>query len=117
MIQYVDNPTREGAILDLVLGNELGQVIDVSVGEHSGLRDHNSIRFRVVVDKSGPWVRVRNWARGNYLQIRQELGNVDWELLFEGKSTSGMWEAFKGRLIEVQERHVPVKMKNRNGRI
>ena len=29
--QYVDSPTREGAILDLVLGNEPGQVIKVSV--------------------------------------------------------------------------------------
>eukprot|EP00061_Rhincodon_typus_P010747 g35270.t1 len=54
--QYVDNPTREETILDLVLGNEPAQVIDVSVGEHFGLSDHNSIRFRVVVDKdkTGP---------------------------------------------------------------
>jgi len=28
--QYVDSPTREGAVLDLVLGNEHLQVVDVS---------------------------------------------------------------------------------------
>eukprot|EP00061_Rhincodon_typus_P001422 g14754.t1 len=55
--QYVDNPTRGEAILDLVLGNEPGQVIDVSVGEYFGLSDHNSIRFCIVMEKdtSGPW--------------------------------------------------------------
>ena len=37
VIQYVDNPTREGAILDLVSGNEPGQVIDVSGGSILGL--------------------------------------------------------------------------------
>ena len=56
-------------------------------------------------------------GKANYIQIRQELGNVDWERLFEGKFMSGMWAAFKGQLIEVQDKHVPGKMKDRNGRI
>ena len=42
---------------------------------------------------------------------------MDWEWQFEGKSTSDMQDAFKGKLIEVQDRHVPTKMKGRNGRI
>eukprot|EP00061_Rhincodon_typus_P003219 g19566.t1 len=94
-------------------------MIDISVGEHFGLSDHNSIRFRAVMDKdkSDPWVRVFDWARANYIQIRQELGNVDWEQLFEGKCISGMWEAFKYNLIKVQDMHVPAKLKDKNGKI
>ena len=44
----------------MVLGNEPGQVIEVSVGEHFGNSDHNSIRFKVLVDKDkrGPRVKV-----------------------------------------------------------
>eukprot|EP00061_Rhincodon_typus_P000926 g13208.t1 len=34
--QYVNSPTREGAILDLVLGNEPDQVVEVSVGDYFG---------------------------------------------------------------------------------
>jgi len=89
--QYEDSPTRKGAILDLVLGNELRQVIDVSVGDHFGNSDHNSISFKIVVEnKSSPRVKVLNWGKANYDSIRQELGNVDWGWLFEGKSTSDM---------------------------
>ncbi|XP_067909624.1 uncharacterized protein [Heterodontus francisci] len=67
--------------------------------------------------ESGPKGRVLNWGKANYTKIRQELGNVDLEQLFEGISTFDMWEAFKERLINVQERHVPVKMRGRNGKI
>ena len=49
MKQYVDSPTREGAILDLVLGNEPGQVVDVSVGEQFKNSDHNSVSFKVKI--------------------------------------------------------------------
>ena len=49
--QYVDSPTREGAILDLVLGNEPSHVVDVSVGEQFGNSDHNSVSFKVLMDK------------------------------------------------------------------
>jgi len=34
LTQYVDSLTRGEAILDLVLGNEPGQVLDLLVGEH-----------------------------------------------------------------------------------
>ena len=37
---------------------------------------------------------------------------VDWERLFGGKSTSGMWESFEEQLIRLQDRHVPVKRKD-----
>eukprot|EP00061_Rhincodon_typus_P000882 g13077.t1 len=40
--QYVNSPTLEGATLDLVLGNEPSQVVEVSVGNYFGNSDHNS---------------------------------------------------------------------------
>ena len=36
--------------------------------------------------------------------------------MFEGKSTSGMWEAFKCKLIGMQDRHIPVRMKDKYGK-
>eukprot|EP00061_Rhincodon_typus_P004185 g21947.t1 len=83
--QCVHSPTREGAILDLVLGNEPGQGVEVSVGDYFGNSDHNSVSFGIVMDKdeSGPKGRVLNWGKANDGKIRQELGNVDWEQLSE----------------------------------
>ena len=42
--QYVDGSAREGAKLDLLLGNKEGQVTEVLVRDHFGTGDHNSIR-------------------------------------------------------------------------
>lgn len=36
LIQYADNPTREGTTLDLVFGNVPSKVSRVQVGEHCG---------------------------------------------------------------------------------
>ena len=117
--QYVDSPTREGAILDLVLGNEPGQVFKVSVGEHVASSDHNSISFRIAMEKDEwrPKGKVLDWGKANFSGIRQKLAAVDWERLFEDKSTSGMWESFREQLVGMQDRHVPVKKKDRKGRI
>eukprot|EP00061_Rhincodon_typus_P001690 g15475.t1 len=83
--QYVNSPTRERAILDLVLGNDPGQVVRVLVGDYFGNRDHNSLSFRILMDKdeNGPKGRMLNWGKANDRKIRQELRNVDWEQLFE----------------------------------
>ena len=118
MRQYVDSPTQEEAILDLVLGNKPRQVTDVSVGDHFGNSDHNSISFKTLVekDRSSPRVKVLNWGKANYNSIRQELGNVDWGRLFEGKSTSDMWESFKSQLLTIQDKYVSVKMKYKDGK-
>eukprot|EP00061_Rhincodon_typus_P000587 g12144.t1 len=40
--QCVNSPIREGAILDLVSGNEPSQLVEVSVGDYFGNSDHNS---------------------------------------------------------------------------
>jgi len=116
--QSADSPTREGAILHLVLGNEPGLVANVSVGEQFGNSDHNSISFTVLMgkDKCSPQVKMLNWGKANYKNVRQELMNVHWGQMFEGKSASGMWEAFKCKLIEIQDRHVPVRMRDKYGK-
>eukprot|EP00061_Rhincodon_typus_P004535 g22831.t1 len=60
-------------------------------------------------DKSGPCRQIPNWGRENYVSIRQELENVNWEELLSSKSTFDMWELFKDLLIRVQNRHIPEK--------
>eukprot|EP00061_Rhincodon_typus_P007516 g29281.t1 len=77
--QYVEGRTREGATLDLLLGNEVGQVTEVSLGEHFGSNDHNSLSFNVVMEKdwTGPQVKVLNWSRANFGAIRQDLAELD----------------------------------------
>jgi len=65
-------------------------------------------------DKSG--TRAKDWEKTNYDHMRKDLERLDWQKLFESKSTSDMWEAFKCQLVEIQHRHGPVKMKDKCGR-
>ena len=116
--QYIEVPTREDAILDLLLGNELGQVMDVSVREHFGSSDHNAISFNLIMDKdrSGPRVEVLNWKKAKFDEMRRDLGSVDWHRLFSGKDVNGKWEAFKGEILRVQSLYVPVRIKGKVNR-
>ena len=88
-------------------------MIDVSVGDHFGDSDHNSISFKILVekDRSSPRVTVLNWGKANYDSIRQELGNVDRGRQFDGKSISDMWESFKSQLLTIQDKYIAVKKK------
>ena len=114
--QYGNSPTWEGAILDLLLGNEHGQVIELLVREHFGNSNHNSVSFKVLVDKdkSGLRAKLLDWGKNN--NIRQDLERIYWVRLLEGKSTSDTWESFKYQLIGIQDRHVTLRVKDTCGR-
>jgi len=90
-------------------------MVDVSVAEQFGNSDHNSVSFTELMDKDkcSPPVKVLNWGKANYNNIRPELKNVGWGQMSEGKSTSGMWDAFNSKLTGFQDRHIPVRMKDK----
>uniref|UniRef100_A0A4W3GAF0 Coiled-coil domain-containing protein n=1 Tax=Callorhinchus milii TaxID=7868 RepID=A0A4W3GAF0_CALMI len=69
--QYVSSPTRKEALPDLVLGNEIGQVEQVSVGQHLGNSDHNIIRFRLLMN--------RDKKRANFDGLKRDLELVTWQ--------------------------------------
>ena len=50
---------------------------------------------------------------GELQQCLSGTEGVDWGKMFEGKSTSGMWEALKCKLIGIEDRHIPVRMKDK----
>eukprot|EP00061_Rhincodon_typus_P011925 g37304.t1 len=51
LIQYLNSPTRRGALLDLILGNEPGQVVEFSVEEQLWNSDRNAVSFNILMDK------------------------------------------------------------------
>jgi len=111
LTQYVYRPTRGGATLDLVLGNEPGQVLDLFVGEHFGDNDHNSVTFTIAMerDRNIHQGEAYNWGKGNYDAIKQELWNIRWEQKLLGKVTIEMWNLFKEQTLRVFDMYVPVR--------
>lgn len=70
-----------------------GQVIEVLVNEPFGTNDHCSIRLQIMKDNNRaiPRVKILNWRKANFDDMRQILAQVHWSTLVAGK---GMWNAF-----------------------
>eukprot|EP00061_Rhincodon_typus_P010178 g34263.t1 len=103
--QYVEEPTREQAILDWVLSNEKGIIANLAVRDPLGMSDHNMIEFFIkmeneVVDSE---TRVLNLNKGNYEYMRCELAFIDWGDLLKGMTVDRQWNTFKEHMGELQQ--------------
>jgi len=60
----VEEPTRKGTLLDLVLTNKEGLVEDVKVGGRLGCSDHEMVKFRILRGGSRATSRIKPWTSG-----------------------------------------------------
>ncbi|XP_059810791.1 uncharacterized protein LOC132383607 [Hypanus sabinus] len=104
--------SRYASKTPVLLGNEIGQVMEVHVGEHFRSSDQNAISFNIITEKDriGPRVEIFGWRKANFEAKRKDLG-VDWDNLFYGKDVIEKWMSFKGEILRVQNLYVPVRLK------
>ncbi|XP_067871117.1 sperm associated antigen 8 [Heterodontus francisci] len=108
-------PTRKETLLDLVLGNEVGQVDRVSKEEHLGKTDYCIIRFQLVMQKSKGKNKVEHldWKRANFNAVRRDLARAEWNQKLSGMAVSQQWVIFKEEMLQVQTRNIPMKVKDK----
>ena len=58
-MQAVEEPTRKGALLDLVLTNKEGLVEDVKAGDRLSCSDHDIVEFRIPCGGSRAISRIK----------------------------------------------------------
>ncbi|XP_059802213.1 uncharacterized protein LOC132378916 [Hypanus sabinus] len=116
--QLVLEPTREKAILDLVLCNEPDLIRDLEVKEPLGGNDHNKIRFNLQFEKEKGKsdVAVLQLNKGNYGTMREELAKVQWNNTLAGKTVEQQWQVFLGIMQKVQDRFIPKRKKDPKGK-
>ena len=87
--QYVNNPTRGDKILDIVLSSSDSLVNDMQVTAPFSTNDHNSVVFNVngneedASTSSGNFDAFYDYARANKEGLRNFLGNVKWDNIFQ----------------------------------
>ena len=98
MEQLVTEPTREQAILDLVMCNEANLIRELKVKEPLESSDHNMIEFTLQFEgeKLESDVTVLQLNKGNYKDMREELARVDWKGSPAGKTVEQQWQVFLG---------------------
>ena len=108
--QHVMEPTRGMAILDLLLTREPNMISSVSVNEPLGSSDHHMVTCVVhqQQDRCSNVVESRDYLKGDYSRIREELANIDWDTMLTG-SANECWTRFKEELQHLEELHIPLR--------
>ncbi|GAB0208952.1 hypothetical protein GRJ2_003360900 [Grus japonensis] len=101
LTQVVEDPTRRGMLLDLVLPNKEGLVGDVKVGGSLGCNDHEMVEFRILHGRSRAVNRITTLdvRRANFGLFKALLGRIPWVRALEGKGAQESWSIFKHHFL------------------
>ncbi len=117
LYQHVREATRGDNTLDLVFSHHPDIIDEVEILEPLGNSDHNLIRFKInvtsQVNKVAKSYNGRDYYRGKYNLMRQELQNINWINKIEDKTTDKCWLEIRHTLTSLINKHVPFKRKGR----
>jgi len=77
-MQVVEDPTRKGSLLDLVLTNKEGLVENVKVGGRLSCSDHEMVEFRIQRGGSRAISRIKtlDLRRADFGLVKELLGGI-----------------------------------------
>ena len=109
LTQLVSEPTREGALLDLLFVNREGLVDDVVVGGRLGHSDHEIIEFSILREARRVLNRtdILDFKRADFVLFRHLLERIPWEMILKGIGFQEGWALFKKEVLMAQEQAVP----------
>ncbi|XP_054053995.1 lymphocyte function-associated antigen 3 isoform X1 [Rissa tridactyla] len=113
LTQMVGEPTRGGALLDLLFTNKEGLVGDVEVGGRLGLSDHEMVKFSIhsEVRKGVNKTSILDFRCADFSLFRTLVGRVPWAVVLRDKGAQEGWTLFKREILKAQEQAVPMRRK------
>jgi len=117
LMQVVEEPTRKGALLDLVLTNKEGLVEDVKVGGRLSCSDHEMVEFRILRGESRAISRIKtlDLRRANFGFFKELLGGIPWASVLEVMGVQECWSLFESHFLHAQEQYIPLRKKSSKG--
>ncbi|GAB0208473.1 mitochondrial enolase superfamily member 1 [Grus japonensis] len=117
LTQVVEEPTRRGVLLDLVLTNKEGLVGDAKVGGSLGCSDHEMVEFRILHGRSRAISRITtlDFRRANFGLCKDLLGRIPWVRALEGKGAQETQSIFKHHFLRAQDQSIPKNRKSSKG--
>jgi len=94
--QYTTEPTRNNALLDLILSNSSSLVLNTSVRENFSTSDHCLIKFFVNAEITRPTSpsRTRKFNKLNLTSLNNSFINCDWRQIDQQFSIDGKYSLF-----------------------
>ncbi|PKU34027.1 glycerol kinase [Limosa lapponica baueri] len=87
LLQVIEEPTRRGAMLDLVLTNKEGMMGNVKLKGSLGCSDHEMVEFMILraVRRVPTKLTTLDFRRADFGLLRDLLGRVPWDKALEGR--------------------------------
>ncbi|KAK4827691.1 hypothetical protein QYF61_020825 [Mycteria americana] len=111
LIQLLDVPTRNEALLDLLLTSQEILLCNTSISDSLGCSDRNIVEFGILLSmlKVSSKTKVLDFRRANFSLLGAQLGGIPWEASMEDEGASKYWEFFKNTPLEAQKHFIPFK--------
>ncbi|KAM6382481.1 uncharacterized protein FN964_001067 [Alca torda] len=102
LLQMVEEPTRRGTMLDLVLTNKEGLVASVKLKGSLGCSDHEMVELKILwaARRACSKLTTLDFKRTDFGLLRDLLGRITW-----GKSTGG--KSGPRELVSIQGSPIP----------
>ncbi|GAB0181438.1 hypothetical protein GRJ2_000609100 [Grus japonensis] len=114
LLQAIEEKSRSGAMLHLVLTNKDGLVGNVKLKGSLGCSDHEMVEFKILraVRRVHSKLTTLDLRRADFGLFRDLLGRVPWDKALEGRGAQESWLVFKDHLLQAQEQCIPAKRKS-----
>ena len=109
LAQVLREPTRKGALLDLVFVNREGLMGEVVIGGCLGHSDHEVVEFQIIGDdrrKTASKTSTLDMGRADFGLLKELVSKVPWESAFEGTGVHECWSLFKSHPLRVQKQAI-----------
>ncbi|CAM4671219.1 unnamed protein product [Caretta caretta] len=114
LAQVLEEPTRGGAFLDLLLTNRVELVGEAKVDGNLGGSDHELVEFRILMQgrKVSSRIRTLDFRKADFDSLRERMARIPWGTNLKGKGVQESWLYFKESLLRLQGQTIPMSRKN-----
>ncbi|CAM4672926.1 unnamed protein product [Lepidochelys kempii] len=114
LAQVLEEPTRGGAFLDLLLTNWVELVGEAKVDGNLGGSDHELVEFRILTQgrKVSSRIRTLDFRKADFDSLRERMARIPRGTNLKGKGVQESWLYFKESLLRLQGQTIPMSRKN-----
>ena len=117
--QHVEEATRyregqQDSLLDIVLTDYADMISNIIYSAPLGKSDHVCITYDITREANihANDRERRNFYKGNYTQIKEDISSVNWSSEFQGKDINEAWDLFERVLSASVDTNIPISKSN-----